>query len=63
MGFPAGFLRNTFPVVTTCIVLSHLRAPGSVHHSNNLTPALSLLEIEPCPPEVSAKAVAEFEQT
>lgn len=39
-------------------------SPRSVHHSDNLTPALSLLlEIEPCPMEVSAKALANLSRT
>lgn len=48
------------------IVISHIFAPKNVHHSHNLTPALSLslslLEIEPCFTEASANVIAQFEQ-
>lgn len=64
MSFSVGLSRTSLPVDTTFIVISHIFAPKNVHHSHNLTPALSLslLEIEPCFTEASAKVIAQFEQ-
>lgn len=42
MSFSVGLSRTSLPVDKTFIVISHIFAPKNVHHSHNLTPALSL---------------------
>ena len=63
MSLSVGLSKASLPVDTAFIVTSHVFSPRNVHHSHNITPALSLPRpraLEPHHTKASTKA--QFEQ-
>lgn len=62
MSLSIGLSGTSLPVDTAFIVTSRIFSPSHVHHSHNITPALSPPNLEIEPRHIKASKKAQFEQ-